>query len=153
MNRLFYLFLFPAFLLTACASDSLVEAEQEIPGGLWAYGDTLDFKFDIADTSGRYNLYLTFEHADTFAFQNIYLRLYTRFPDGRRVSVVRSFDFFNSQGDGYGKCSGRRCELQTILQENAYFDRPGEYVLTLEQFTRRESLGGVARAGIRIDRN
>jgi gliding motility-associated lipoprotein GldH len=93
-----------------------------------------------------------FEHADTFPSQNIYLKLYTRFPDGKRLSRTRSFDLFNAQGESNGECSGGKCHVHSLLQENAYFNRRGEYVIALEQFMRRDSLPGMLSVGLVIEK-
>ena len=137
--------------LAACGSDSVYREEKDLPEAGWAYRDTLDFSFEIEDTSRVYNLYLHFEHVDTFAFQNLYLRLYTRFPNGRRLSRVRSFELFGAQGDSNGKCSGRDCRVELVLQENAFFNQPGTYVLTLEQYTRQENLPGIRAVGLAVE--
>lgn len=138
--------------LAACQSGSFFEEKKEIPRGVWTYRDTLDFRFSIADTSETYNLYLDFEYADTFSTQNIYLQLHTLFPDGRRLSKQKSFDLFDEQGASPGDCSGRRCRYHAILQEKAFFNQPGPYLITLEQYTRQDSLPGILAVGMTIEK-
>ena len=140
-----------AFGFAACGSKYYFEAKQDIPNGLWTYADTLDFRFSMPDTSGKYNLYLDLDYADTFPNQNLYLRLHTRFPDGKRLSKQLSFDFFDAQGAPTGQCSGHTCRLHALLQEKAFFNEPGEYVITVEQFSRRDSLAGVAAVGVAVE--
>ncbi len=138
--------------MAACGPDYVYKGVKEIPGGQWAYQDTLNFNFTVTDTSARYNFYLDIEHSDTFAFQNVYLNLYTRFPDGHRLTRLRSLDFFDSQGAATGRCSGKRCALQAVLQENAFFREPGDYVLTVGQNTRRNPLPGMYSVGLRLEK-
>ncbi|MCW5922375.1 MAG: gliding motility lipoprotein GldH [Saprospiraceae bacterium] len=141
-----------ALLQTACEQHLFFEEKKEIPNGVWTYRDTLNFSFTVSDTSQLYNMYADFEHADTFPNQNIYLRLHTRFPDGQRLSKVRSFDLFDEKGESKGKCSGQRCRVRSLLQDNAYFNMAGEYVITLEQFMRSDSLPGVRAVGLYIEK-
>ncbi|MCC6461891.1 MAG: gliding motility lipoprotein GldH [Saprospiraceae bacterium] len=152
LKSLWILFL-PALLLLwpSCGKSYFFQEKKEIAQGLWAYGDTAAFRFAIADTSHTYNLYLDFEYADTFATQNIYVRLHTVFPDGKRLSKQRSFDFFDAQGTPQGKCSSHTCTYQILLQENAFFDQPGQYFIGLEQFTRRDPLPGIRALGLTIE--
>ncbi len=154
MNKFAWLLIsLSSFCAAACGPDYVYQEVQEVPaGGQWAYADTLNFKFTITDTVARYNFYLDFEHSDTFAFQNIYLKLYTHFPNGHRLMKVRSFDFFDAQGAAVDKCSGNRCSLRTLLQENAFFKATGEYVLTVAQHTRREPLPGVRSVGLALEK-
>ncbi len=113
---------FSSCCVVACGPDYVYNETQEIPnGGQWNYQDTLNFKFTITDTVSHYNFYLDIAHSDTFAFQNIYLNLHTLFPDGHRLNKLRSFDVFDAQGAAVGDCSGKKCILKTVLQENAFF--------------------------------
>lgn len=120
--------------------------------GQWNYRDTLDFRFTVTDTTQLYNLFADFEYVDTFPTQNIYLKLHTQFPDGRRMSRVRSFDLFDVQGNATGKSSGHTCNTRILLQDNAFFNLPGEYKITLEQFTRFDPLPGVNMAGLAVEK-
>ncbi len=152
MQMRFILFGFIALGVASCEQHILFEERKEIPGAVWLYRDSLDFKFTVPDTSELYNMYVDFEHADTFPNQNVYLKLYTRFPDGKRLSRARSFDLFKAQGESAGQCSGHKCTVHSLLQDNAYFNRPGEYVITLEQFMRSDSLKGVKSVGLIVER-
>jgi gliding motility-associated lipoprotein GldH len=148
-----FLVLVSAILLiqTACSSDYFFQKKIDFPDRNWTYSDTINFKFSITDTLEIYNLYLDIEHADTFSTQNIYIKLYTRFPDGKRLSKVKSFDLYDLQGKPNGQCSGRQCLMHTILQEKAFFNSPGEYEITLEQFTREPALPGIFSIGLAIE--
>ncbi len=152
-NSAWSLFALFVFCLTACGPDYAFQEVKKIPdSGSWAYADTLNFNFTITDTVSRYNFYLDFEHSDTFPAQNIYLKLSTRFPDGHRLTRVRSFEFFNVQGGTLGTCSGHDCDLRSTLQENAYFKQTGEYILTVEQNTRLDHLTGIKSVGLILEK-
>ena len=138
--------------LASCGPDYLFEEEKKITDGQWNYRDTLDFRFTVTDTAQLYNLFADFAYADTFSTQNIYLKLHTRFPDGRRVSRIRSFDLFDAQGSAVGKCSGHACNTRILLQDKAYFNLLGEYMITLEQFTRRDPLPGMSAIGLAVEK-
>ncbi len=146
------LLLLLAIGLTACGDNFTFKSEIKIPNGQWAYTDTLDFKVPVSDTAQLYNLYIQFTHADTFPTQNIYLKLYTRFPDGKRVSRIRSFDLYDIEGKPAGKCSGTSCATRLLLQNNLYFNQMGEYTITLEQYSRSNLLGGITAVGIMMEK-
>lgn len=137
--------------LAACNSGAYYQKKIEMPDSKWAYSDTLAFQFSISDTMEIYNIYLDIEHADTFSTQNVYMKLYTLFPDGKRLSKQKSFDLFDQQGKPVGACSGRKCRLHTTLQENAFFNSPGAYEITLEQYTRQDPLPGIFSIGLTIE--
>lgn len=149
-------FLFFALLLSmtalSCGPDALFDEEKEIPGAAWAYKDTLDFSFTVTDTTTLYNIYVDFAYADTFPNQNIYVKFYTLFPGGKRLSKPLSFDFFDALGNPSGECSGGKCEARIPIQQNAYFNQAGQYTITLEQFGRRDPVSGVYAVGLSIER-
>ena len=136
----------------SCDNNYLYQEEKTLPGAVWTYRDTLDFSFTVADTSTLYNLYLDFKHSDAFPYQNIYLKLYTRFPDGKRLSKVRNFDLFDAQGTSNGQCSGGECSVRILLQDNAFFNTAGAYTITLEQYMRVDSLNGIIAAGLAVEK-
>ncbi len=138
--------------LAACGPDYLFESKQDIPGGEWAYGDTLNFQFEVRDTATRYDFYLDFDYAGDFAFQNIYLKLSTLYPNGKRLSKVRSFDLFDTQGTSLGTGSGEWHQFRASLQDNAFFNQPGPYTVTVEQFTRRDVLPSIRSVGLAVAR-
>lgn len=148
----YFLGLMPALLLAACTSNVLFEEKKALPPDGWTYRDTLDFRYTVADTAQLYNLYFDFVYADSFPHQNLYVRLHTLFPDGKRPVKLKSFDFFSARGQSLGQHSGHGNHLQVLLQENAFFDQPGDYVLTLEQYTRREALQGLRSVGLRVEK-
>ena len=148
---------FTALLIIAlgfasCGDNFVFNAEKNIPNGQWAYPDTLDFNVPVSDTAQLYNLFIQFAYADTFPNQNIYLKLSTRFPDGKRVSRIRSFDLYDIQGKPTGKCSGATCKAKILLQNSLYFNQIGDYLITLEQYTRDTPLKGVESVGISMEK-
>ncbi len=147
-----YLIFFLALTMTACGPNYLFEDEKKIPNQQWAYADTLDFKFAVPDTTALYNLYVNFVYADSFPSQNIYVKFYTRFPDGKRLSKPLSFDFFDPEGKPSGKCSGGTCRTQIPIQQNAFFEKAGEYTITLEQFGRRDPIPGIKTVGLAVEK-
>jgi gliding motility-associated lipoprotein GldH len=152
MKQLLFLVIVLSCLFSACGPNYFYQSSKDIPDGIWRYKDTLDFPFTIEDTAALYRIYVDFSHSDTFPNQNLYMKISTLFPDGKRVSKPYSFDFFNAQGASNGSCSGRRCSLQAVLQENAVFRQPGKYVLTFEQFMRKDAVPGIRSVGLTLEK-
>ena len=148
-------FIFLAFILvslSACCPDYLFESEKTISNGQWAYRDTVDFKFTVTDTTALYNIHVDFAYADSFPNQNIYIKFYTRFPGGKRLSKPLSFDLFDPTGNASGKCSGGICHTQIPIQQNAFFEKAGDYTITLEQFGRQDPLPGLKTIGLTVEK-
>lgn len=143
---------FIALVFSACGPSYLFEEKKDIPNGQWANRDTLDFKFNVTDITAIYNILVDFAYADSFPNQNIYVKFYTRFPDGKRLSKPLSFDFFDPIGNPSGKCSGGVCSAQIAIQQNAFFEKAGEYTITLEQFGRQDPMPGIKSVGLSVEK-
>lgn len=137
--------------LSSCGPNYLYEETKQLPATGWIYTDTLDFSFEVKDTNRLYNMYLNFDFDRAFGSQNVYLRLSTRFPDGKRVQTIRTFNFFDDQGLPYGACSGAKCQGRSVLQEKAFFNQQGRYTLTIEQYTRTDALPGISAVGVAVE--
>jgi gliding motility-associated lipoprotein GldH len=150
MRNLTYTALWAVCCLWACGPEYLYQEQKEIPSSQWSYRDTLDFSFQVQDTSALYDLSVEFVYADTFPEQNIYVKFYTRFPDGKRLSKALSFDLFDTEGQPVGNCRGGKCRALIPIQKNAYFNTAGEYLITIEQYGRREPVPGIRSIGLSV---
>jgi gliding motility-associated lipoprotein GldH len=147
------LILLAAATFAACGPDFITEQRHEIANnGSWTYADTCDFAFQIDDTSHLYNLYLELESADTFRTQNIYLQLQTKFPNGRRIQMTPSFDVYDVHGKPIGRCSDGHCTQRILMQEKAFFNQSGQYVITVGQWMRQDSLPGIRAVGLAVEK-
>ncbi len=139
------------WFLTACERAPFYEQTAPIEDGRWAYADTVRFPFTITDTSLRYNMYLEVAHADTFPYQNVYVQFHTTYPDGQCRSQVLSLDLFDATGQPNGPCRSGICRSEFVLQENAIFPQPGQYLLAVEQYMRFSPVVGVEGFRLRIE--
>lgn len=147
----FFLFLFP--LWSACADRPVYESSHTFPEGVWVWRDTCDFTFTIADTAARYDLALALAYRGGYAHQNLYVRLKTRFPDGRRTTDVQSFDLFDTAGNPVGDCSGDKCEVVFDLKKRVRFPYASDYTLTVEQWMRQDSVRGLDHITLTVKKN
>lgn len=131
-------------LLTSCDKTNYhFKAETDFENATWKYADTTDFKVTIDDTLKRYNIGLNLNHSAEYLNQNIYLKIYTKFPNGQRFSQQVNIDLADKAGKWYGKCSGGDCTVETYIQKDAFFNQTGTYTFTIEQFTRNEALENI----------
>lgn len=134
----------------SCQPKAVLDEKKTFPEGQWTHADTLDFEMVMEDTVGKYDLFLDLEHSPEFANQNLYVKIYTRFPGGQRLGKLVSLELADKSGAWYGRCNKERCRLTIPIQERAFFDAPGSYLFTIEQFTRLDPLPGVSSVGMRI---
>ena len=139
-------------LFLACGPDVVYQEDVELPTSGWPYADSLTFTFPVTDTSGRYDLVLTVEHTEDFAYQNFYVHLNTHLPSGVLRSQSLSLQLADTFGEWYGDCSGGVCRTDIALQEGTRFTEVGAHRLVVGQFSREAELGEVTGMGFRIVR-
>jgi gliding motility-associated lipoprotein GldH len=145
-------FILSAVLATGCGPSYIFSEKKEISGGVWTYAQPLSFTFQIADTTSRYNLWLDVAARPEFAWENIYTRIYTEFPDGRKKDQLQSFAIFDSHGQVLGDKKGDDYVQQIALQQNAFFDKAGPYTIRMEQYMRTDSVPGIAYFSLHIEK-
>ena len=138
-------------LFTSCDKNRIYEKNVTIDKYIWDSKVKPVFTVDIADTSVLYNLYINVRHAEIYPFQNIWLIVSTKFPDGttasRRIEVMLA----DEEGKWFGEGLGDIWDYRSLIQENAFFDKPGTYTFSLEQNMRVDPLPGVMSIGMRIE--
>lgn len=139
-----------ALLLLSCQPRPVLNEKRVFEDQQWSNADTLDFQVSIADTTLHYDLFLDLKHNSEFSNQNFYIRIYTRFPDGNRLDRLVSLELADKSGAWFGRCNKKACRLRIPIQENAWFNQPGDYLFTLEQYSRMDPLPGVRQLGFLI---
>lgn len=142
--RFCYLILFACFImLSSCGPDYLFQKKYDFGSSGWAYTDTLTFQVPVKDTMGIYNLFLDVNHTDDYAYQNLYIRIHTTFPDQQKLTERLSVDLAAKNGVWNGACSGKNCQLRVNIQQGAFFNQSGDHTFMIEQFMRQDTLNGV----------
>lgn len=139
------------FTLFSCGKSYLYQQEIEIAKAAWTDSDSLNFQFNIPDTSKIYNILLDVQHSPEYAFQNMYVEIYTAFPSGDRIKEMVSLELANRAGAWYGDCGNSSCTLEIPIQEGAFFNQAGDYIITIKQFMRKNPLKGVQEVGLKIE--
>lgn len=138
-------------LLAACGPNYSYESELNLDEQGWFYQDSLVANFTIEDTSTIYNLHLLLDHQTNFPFQNFYVRIHTTFPGGERLTEQVSLEIAGKAGNWLGDCRQDQCQLRIPIQQGAYFNQPGDYQITIEQFSRRNPLPGLKRIAFALE--
>jgi gliding motility-associated lipoprotein GldH len=139
------------FFLSACGKEKTVfEKAYPIQNSAWTYADTLRFAFNIADTSALYDIVVHIKHRADYGFQNLYTRIHTTFPTGKRRTQTLNFDLADNTGKWQGTKDGDYRDFEVKIQENAFFNETGSHTITLEQLMRLESLVGFKNIGLEV---
>lgn len=149
--RFYILFVFCSLLFVACDNGNyLYQETKSINKSGWTHSDSLDFNFEIKDTSIVYSLILDVNHTTDYPYQNTYFNISTAFPSGRNLKQQLSSDLANKGGVWYGDCSGKNCTASINLQEKAKFDEVGDYKINIAQYSRDSSLLGINSLSLKL---
>jgi gliding motility-associated lipoprotein GldH len=138
-------------LLASCGKTFLFKEYKDIDPKGWQYDKPVAFDFAISDTNKVYDLILEVTHADSFAYENAYVKVYTTFPDGQTTEQQLSLELSAKNGNWNGQCKGDECKVLINMQQDAVFKQSGKYAIKFEQFGRNENLVGIKKLGFLIE--
>lgn len=151
------IFFVPLLLLTACAEGVIYQQDEPIPEGIWQRSFTPEFTFDIADTVGRYDVFIDLRHTGDYAFSDLYLFVHLEGPGGREMRDTVQCLLADPLGKWYGKGVGflvaDRYQANVLYKLRNRFPAAGRYSIRLEQAMRTEELNGVIDVGVSVERS
>lgn len=151
MRKLLLFFGF-VIMFYSCDQNVVYKQSVKVDNSTWSYNDKIHYTFKIQDTSSVYSLWLEVDHGTTYAYQNVYVKILTSFPDGSNKSDVVSLELANKNGLWNGKCGGSQCKVIIPLQEKTYFQKQGDYAISLEQYMRVEDLQDLNAFTLRLQK-
>ena len=149
MKNILYLFTL-SLLLTSCGPDYLLNEEQEILSESWQHEDLKSFKVAIEDTSLKYNLHLLVTHSKEYNYENVYMKIHTKFPTKDKREEQITIQLANKRGEWEGKCNTSGCTVKVYLLEGFRFPEMGNYTFSFEQFTRDSDLIGIEKLQLQL---
>ena len=120
-------------IFSSCDKSRIYEKNITIDKYIWDSKVKPTFAVEIEDTSVLYNLYVNIRHAEIYPFQNIWLLVSTKFPDSSSASKRIEIMLASDDGKWFGEGLGDIWDYRSLIQENAYFNKPGIYIFTLEE--------------------
>lgn len=139
--------LFLCFL--ACGPTPIFDQSYTFVQNSWASEDQKSFTFNAPDTLNTYDLILDLEHAEDYAYENLYIQLETIFPDKEIVIDEISIPLISQTGDWVGKGNEMK-SVRVYLQQSLRFKQTGEHKIQVSQFSREEVLQGLQSVSLLI---
>ena len=144
------LFLLLMITLFSCNGHVVFQDRVDMDNQMWRYDNPLSFDFDIQDTTTIYDIYLDVEHSRSFGYQNLYTGISTMTPNGDTTFQRISIDLTDKMGQWLGTCKGNECSNRYIISSNQKFNSSGNYIMTFEQYSRKETLEGIKSLALTI---
>ncbi len=140
-------------LAASCINIDQFEKTEQIPARQWFYNETPAFTFHIADTMSLYNLYIVLRHTDAYNYNNIWLRLGTKFPGDsvrfQNINLILANDAKGWEGTGMDDIFEVR---KNISRGPVPFRKAGDYTFTVSQIMRENPLKNILSVGVRVEK-
>jgi gliding motility-associated lipoprotein GldH len=140
---------------SSCVRIDLFEKVASIPNHEWKSAFRPSFTFEIKDTTVPYQIYVILRHNEKYNYNNIWVNLHTKSPDGTVSKAQYELPLATNQkgwlGTGMDDLYEHRIALTPINQQ-FYFKKAGSYTFSLEHIMREEPLENVMNVGLRIEK-
>jgi len=149
--RLLYIISFAAFLMLCIACKERPHFSKKINiKGNWNYENQLVFPIEIDQLDDTYDLILALTYGTNFGYQNIYVKIITQYPSGKKNEDIISLNLTNGSGLFLGNCNSSKCAIDLLLQEKFNFNEKGTHTITLIQNGRVDNLESVFAAELKL---
>ena len=146
------LFSLTVVAITSCDSRRVFDQTQTVPDNIWDRSKTLKFEVPITDTVNSNNVYLNIRHAEGYPYNNLFLFVHMKFPNGKVYTDTVDCTLADENGKWLGSGAGDIYDVQVPFKGNVRFRDLGTYTIELEQAMRLDKLPMIMDAGVRIER-
>ncbi len=136
-------------IFPGCIGGIAYEKDYSIEEASWDQTDTLNFQFEIDDTTVYHDVFMVFRIDNEYPFSNLYSRVKMNGPQGQRITELKSYELADKSGKWRGKSYGGLISFEYPIFKEMEF-RKGKYELQLQQFMRIKSIPGIHDVGIKI---
>lgn len=140
------------FILVSCDENRVFDEYKHMPGSIWLKNDIAEFEFKLEDTLSNNQIYIKIRNTVDYSFSNIYLFTKVNFPDGRILIDTLEYEMTDAHGMWLGDgVSGVKNNLLYFKKDVIFYDK-GDYIISIQQGMRTDSLVGIQDIGLRIQR-
>ncbi len=139
------------FICFSCASDHAFEERNDnFTKFRWEKNKAVEFRPEISDTAGTYNISLTFRHVFGFQFQDMNIIMYTRSPSGEAQTTKYTIPVADENKQYLSECALDICDLEMILESDVKFTEIGTYRYYISHDMPVDPLPNVMEVGLVI---
>jgi gliding motility-associated lipoprotein GldH len=136
----------------SCDKSRVFEENTNIPDNVWNRNNKVRFDLSIDDLDSRYNFYINVRNAGNYPYNNLFLFMDTKYPDGFVSRDTLECILADESGAWLGDGSGDIFDNQILFKKNFKMKQKGNYVFVLEQGMRVENLPMIMDVGIRLEK-
>lgn len=140
-----------ATLLAACSGNTVFQQSADIPDAVWQKDNVVEFTYESADTTARYDVVIDIRNLNNYPNQNFWLFANLYSPQGDLYCDTLNCVLADNNGRWLGKGMGSVHHLPVMFLQNVNFPQKGKYRFELIQGMRTDALPGICDIGVRIE--
>lgn len=151
-NLKYNIFILFALVLVSCTHNEVFFEFHSLKNADWNREDPGIFEVNITDNQARYDVSVEVRNDDNYSFQNIWLSVDIKTPQGN----VRKDTISADLADIYGKWYGKGISIHSLsipYETGIQYPDTGKYVYTIRQGMRENPLKGISDIGLKISKN
>jgi gliding motility-associated lipoprotein GldH len=152
-NNYFLIGLFAAVFFSSCSRNIVYTQYKTFNDNQWFANDKAVFDVEIKDTQSLNNISLMVRHTDTYPYNNIFLFVTTKYPDGKILTDTMEVVLSNSKGEWLGSGAGDIFDFKVPIKKNVRFPLAGKYQFIFEQSMRVDPLPMIMDFGFEIEKS
>lgn len=130
--------------LNLISCGSVYDETTVIENGIWTTENSIEFNFEIQDTSKLYDIFVEVNHKVDYTYQNVYCLVETFELDTLIREDLCSLELADSKGNWKSEdCDATDCARKIPFIIRTQFNRLGRYKIIFKQNTREASLEGI----------
>ncbi len=136
--------------MVSCDSNRIYEENFSVENNVWNKEDVKSFAFDITDTLSPLDLFVNIRTTTDYAYSNLYIFLYSEYPNGYTDKDTLEFILAESDGKWLGESSGTVVENQILISRGGRFPNSGKYLFKIQHAMREPDLPEIIDIGFRV---
>ncbi len=137
-------------IMTSCNRERIYDSYQPLSNYTWTYNDVKTFPVEIKKAGEVCNIYISLRHTDAYIFNNLWVSMNMKKPDGSIESKRFPFKLAADDGRWLGFSIGDIYDNRYLVIENYIFPKSGIYEFSLRHDMRADDIEGLMDVGLSI---
>jgi gliding motility-associated lipoprotein GldH len=152
-NKWLFLILVFALGFSSCKNNVVYSKYINFADEQWFDKDKAVFDLEITDTQTLNNISLMVRHTESYPYNNLFLFVTTKYPDGKVLTDTMEVVLANSKGEWLGSGAGDIFDIKVPIKKNVRFPLGGKYQFSFEQGMRVNPLPMIMDFGFEIEKS
>ena len=138
-----------------CDSGRVFEDNIEFRDRTWKIAASVQFEFQITDTTAKYNLLMNIRNSLDYPYARIFVNYDLQNQDSISLNkkMITEYLFDQKTGKPFGTSGiGDIYDHQFPILKNYSFEKAGTYKIRLNQFMRMDTIPGILAVGVRLEK-